>query len=408
MMIKALHPQNSFPFVLAIASPKTNEGLIQLLGETFLQSEISPYRHILPRVPPPNLQDIWRLYQFFPGSFPLHHLETLWPDSQFTYAVFFSHPVNRFENLALSSDDENKELIGLPVLIRCLGAGGLLHHPAYAANFQGKYTRMLSKDGDWATRLKQAFTRLEQMDFVGLTEQIEDSLTLLAWRFGWPPIRYSRRKNVSPGRERRSQVLSEALRKEVQAKEWADKRLYAAGKERFARDWAQFEAYRQEAGEGWWRQRLVEEVAIERIGRSGVLYDLRRVYPGQGWYPGEAHPRFGVIRWSGPETQSYVYFYIQPQRDVRLLVRIVGWLKQQVKESWTVRVNGKEGRIIRRWREEGSEVIEVAIPGEQLAKDGVQEVAFEVVETVAPAEIGVGADERKLGLAYQWIAVFAA
>jgi hypothetical protein len=79
--------------------------------------------------------------------------------------------------------------------------------------------------------LRLACQRLEDMEFVGIVENFDESLALLSRVFGWPVPSYER-LNVAPKRTRQADIEPDILREIIEANE-LDLELYEFGRSLF-------------------------------------------------------------------------------------------------------------------------------------------------------------------------------
>jgi len=105
-------------------------------------------------------------------------------------------------------------------------------HPAGLDEYSviyGEMTKRLPTRDDLAT----ACRRLEEMEFVGITERFHESIELLCWTFGWKVPEYES-MNIAPTRTRRDAIAPDILEALMQAHE-LDFELYEFAKSLFAR-----------------------------------------------------------------------------------------------------------------------------------------------------------------------------
>ena len=84
------------------------------------------------------------------------------------------------------------------------------------------------RGGSETEALRLAKDHLAQCDFVGILEQIEDSLDLMSYTFGWPPVVEIPLENATSGRVRLEQVDS-GLRQRIKERSCLDMELYDYG-----------------------------------------------------------------------------------------------------------------------------------------------------------------------------------
>jgi hypothetical protein len=86
--------------------------------------------------------------------------------------------------------------------------------------------------GELGPDLTKAIQRLNRFAFVGLTERFRESLALLAYTFGWGPIREMPMRNVTEKRIRQDQLADQTIARIRELNEM-DLALYAHAQELF-------------------------------------------------------------------------------------------------------------------------------------------------------------------------------
>ena len=247
--------------------------------------------------------------------------------------------------------------------------------------------------------LKRAKERLAKFDFVGITERFDESLELFCYTFGFAPIGSSRSLNVSPNREERANIDAKILHKIAEVN-WADVELYKFG-------CALLENQLREM-----KVRKPDDSTAQKVNLlSSINFTFERVDPGSGWQVAESHPRYGVIRWSGPETTSTLYMPVAAQNDLIIRFRVVSSIAPDILNSLTLSVNNYSVALTQRHDgTQGGVVFEGSIPHTMLVETQArQSISFHVNRTLAPKELGQGSeDERALGLCYHWLAIYPA
>jgi glycosyltransferase involved in cell wall biosynthesis len=274
--------------------------------------------------------------------------------------------------------------------------------------------------------LDRARQTLASFAFVGLTERFQESLFLLSYTFGWPPVREYRSLNVASVRPRREQLPGHLLDRLAQLNR-VDLDLYDHGRRLFE---ARYERMSAELLERYGRrthahlgrsvppeviagllERHHQRRFVQRQPATNALklrFDQKMV--GTGWHARNSHSAHGTYRWSGPGRRSTVDLPIAAVGDRWLTVSVALHITDVVLASLRVTVNGEGIRLHRRAGEAGATLVEGRIPASALARTpGCVRIVFEVAETVKPTTIVPDSDdERALGIAVNWLEVAAA
>jgi hypothetical protein len=130
-------------------------------------------------------------------------------------------------------------------------------------------------------------------------------------------------------------------------------------------------------------------------------------YQGFEWHALEEQPGVGKYRWSGPSTRSSIVLPVTIDRPLEITLLVVGWISDAILQSAKLHSNDVAidarltahgtGRFL--WR--GS-----VQPG-QLAAEGRGDlrITLTVDRTHRPFDLGLGDDQRWLGLAVAWVEV---
>ena len=80
--------------------------------------------------------------------------------------------------------------------------GGTGQHRYVNSMWKAPDTRKLLSDGAGREVLARALRLLRRMDFVGLAERFSESMTLLTWWLGLPPLNVTCTANATPQADR--------------------------------------------------------------------------------------------------------------------------------------------------------------------------------------------------------------
>ncbi len=405
-MIKILYPLLPDSFFFLHIPKCAGTSLIDLLDSMYVKDEIYPNHYNIPllrQTPPAKIQT----YRFFRGHLPVSILSSKLGFTPVMITVL-RDPVTRLISNFEMRQRVPDPLRGLQSQLQQLTLEEFLDHPLYRVEFAHRATRLFGQPAvgrhSEKPNLDRALQVLHTCSVVGTTERFSDFLSLLAWEFKWPPIRYSRRKNVSPNREKRAEI-SDSVKERIRELEWADGRLYDNGRTRFEQAWERMQLEINSAGSNAWQERvLMPHIDNGKASQAeSYFYDFSRVFPGQGWYAAERHPKYGLVRWSGPEERSYLYFYTSSFQDLTMSFRVVNWVKKASIKNLQVFINGKPARIHKSVQDSDGVIFHVLINKSLLSDAPLQEISLSIPKTYVPSR----KEGRALGLCYQWMLLHA-
>jgi hypothetical protein len=267
--------------------------------------------------------------------------------------------------------------------------------------------------------------RLERAAFFGLTERFQDSLFLLSFVFGWPPIPNSLALNRAPA-SGRSPELNPRTLSLIKERVDLDLELYEFARELFERRFrAMTRRLLQQYGDGRHpdpQSPLPDGTIVALLEKH---YDARRTRRQQawvtdrgasylylpsspsegafGWYPLDVSPLHGPVRWSGPGLQSTLDLPCPRGGKIRVSFRMVMALQPDVADGLTLTANGTPVTLTRVSERSGPTVFSGTIPVEATAKPFVR-LVFSVPRTVAACSVDPSnRDERPLGILLNWV-----
>jgi len=235
-----------------------------------------------------------------------------------------------------------------------------------------------------AELLDAAIRSLETFAWVGLTEQFQDSVFLLAYIFGWHPAVEYQSLRVVTQKSRRTGIADEVIAA-IAAQNQLDTALYHYAKQRFERQFLQMltELNQQYGladfqlpsvkGDGWdsaelkWgdgdRPTLAQlKPSLERHYETRFLaahpspfttldFDFRQATFGTGWHRRNGGSNglksTGVpFRWTGPGTSSTLDFPLVTKTDLAVKLHISNSVAVDVLDSLTLTVNSHPVKLL--------------------------------------------------------------
>jgi hypothetical protein len=375
---------------------------ISLLDERYVIDEIIPTHYDINMLRDKITDKQLAGYRFIRGHLPYDMVVPRLPEHP-RILTFLREPVVRLISNFQMRQRVSDPLQGLQGTLQSIALEEFLVRRDLVDIFSNRATRLmggntLDPNGMEIPNLELAKERLAGFDFVGIVESYNDSLALFSYIFDFPPLQGGRVLNVSPDREKRN-AISQSTLERVAEIEWADIELYKFGCQLFEQQFARM------------KQELAEGVQYPQPHKKSEIHDdFSLVDPGMGWHVAERHSVYGVIRWSGPETISYLRYPLKTDGDVMLKFSILQSIAPDILDSLIVRVNG---RVIplKKSRDEGGQIDFVANISRNVLQisNELTVLAFEVKRAISPKDIDAQSpDARLLGLCYHKLSLLPA
>ncbi|QKK06804.1 MAG: sulfotransferase family 2 domain-containing protein [Planctomycetota bacterium] len=241
---------------------------------------------------------------------------------------------------------------------------------------------------------------LDRIAFVGIQEQFDETLRLLSYTFGWPPVESFPSFNSAKVPFDASQLTDEVVGR-VRELTTIDQEVYDYGAELFRSRLAALDTAEEE--------RSYREVMASRPRESRVAFGFDRAILGTNWLVRERSDG-PWHRWSGPTRVTTMDLPLATERPLVLRFR-AGARTREVLDSVEVFVNDE--RVPQRWWNtedppKGRRVFEASLSPEVLGRNpAYTRIRFEVERAIVPAEEWPGEkDRRSLALYFHWLEVF--
>ncbi|WP_231561549.1 sulfotransferase family protein [Nitrosococcus oceani] len=274
-------------------------------------------------------------------------------------------------------------------------------------------------------RLERAKRMLHACAWFGLAERFDESMALLSWIFGWPPLGQVQRLRVAPGSSNTDDLPEEVFEKVLSCNE-LDMALYQEAERVFEirltdmlRDLGRYTEPGEVVPGAFVDNPALVSQLLDRhyrhhleaqpLAQENLYLSLKEPLLGSGWHRREQAPADNsTFRWSGPGTESFIDLPLQGGQEWVLEFRIVHALALDVLDSLWVTANGTplelemtEGTketTVRRYRS--------LILAKVIAKksSGPVRLVFKVNRTLSPQSLDpANPDERQVGIALNWI-----
>jgi hypothetical protein len=430
-----LQPDDQLCFVRI---PKTGSTtLISILDAQFALSEICPYLVAeLPHADPAEL-DRYRLFRDH-FDYDIKNYLSRSP----VYLTMLRHPIDRAisyyefckrgtnpgpfdQYLKQAANQGLKAFVCHPdptirirtanLQIRQIAAGlGNRHaNPFEASPLESQYS-----DDDL---LALAKAHLQEFAFVGVTERFNDAVLLLAYIFGWYPVKDYQSLRVANKKAKRDELDQDTLNAIAEANQ-QDLELYEYAQHLFAEQYQQMQMeLQQKYGEFNLDQthRVLEKHYEARYTERSpdrlttLDFNFLQAMSGSGW-----HRRNGAysglrvkgipFRWTGPGTESTLDFPLAIETDLTIRIRVTNAVTADVLESLQLKVNGQIIPLTLSLRRGNTAVFEGILPQSILATSSrLTRLTFCVNRTVSLQAINPsGSDQRIVGLAIQGLQIF--
>ncbi|ADJ29189.1 sulfotransferase family 2 domain-containing protein, partial [Nitrosococcus watsonii] len=274
-------------------------------------------------------------------------------------------------------------------------------------------------------RLERAKRMLHACAWLGLAERFDESMALLSWTFGWPPVGQVQKLRVAPGGSN-SDDLPEEVREKVLNCNKLDMALYQEAERlfqdrvadmlgdlmRYARPgevvpgtFAKNPALVNQLLDRHYRHHL----EARPLAQESLYLSLQEPLLGSGWHRRERAPADNsTFRWSGPGTESFIDLPIQGGQEWMLEFRIVHALALDILGSLQVTAHGVplELEITEGTRETTVRRYRCLLPVNIIADKsrGLVRLVFKVNRTLSPQSLDpANPDERQVGIALNWL-----
>lgn len=188
------------------------------------------------------------------------------------------------------------------------------------------------------SHLREAKANLRRYKLVGLSERMQESLDMLSFVFGWPPIndvainetpKILERENVAPWALGRIRELNSL-----------DMELYDCALELFERQKIVVPKFvnRLEFLNGNYLDRY-KNIGIERQERFSRKLSFGPV--GSSWWEWEERPNGGGCRWTGPGVDSIIDVPVIKNRDLLISFRLAGYALETILSTAIISADGK-------------------------------------------------------------------
>jgi len=271
--------------------------------------------------------------------------------------------------------------------------------------------------------LELAKKHLSSFPFFGLMERFEDSLNLLCYVFGWRPIKFVKKRNVTPDsiKKELDEETNSAISKLIQL----DNQLYQYAKNLFEENINQmtkdlknkfYNVKMKNLSPTELIFQLLEQNYEQRIQKQKILlqesidYNFIEKISGTGWYYRALNEnKQSGLRWTGPSTESSIDFSLK--RDKDLIIRFcIKPIKKKLLENLTLHIDGTQIDLKISAENMGTVIFEGSIS--KLIKPEEKKFSrlmFNIDKTFNPSSLITSSkDTRKLGLLFYWIKIFHA
>lgn len=321
---------------------------------------------------------------------------------------------DRLKNLEMSID-EYMDSVNLQSSIMNLQTTILGWH--IEAPVQTLQDLMRPMDRSDQVSLELAKDRIDSLEFIGITERMSESISLMAYTFGFPPIMSVPNLNVTPKRLKipkltpnQFQKLSRLNRLDLDLYDYAQM-LFELRCEKMKLDLT--------TRYGNITPALSIEEMLERdywqtyIDKNSELlkaikYDFREPFPHAGWYDVEMVNCQQWV-WSGPENKSFIDLPLDRTGELQISFMVRYCISTAILDSLTLSVDDNIVPLNSFKEVNGTTIYNGTIKPVVKDKQNIaSRLLFCVDHTEYPAGVDSNTlDRRLLGVAVSWIEIFS-
>lgn len=257
-----------------------------------------------------------------------------------------------------------------------------------------------------AERLVRSKKFIDACSWFGMLERFDESMQLLCYSMAWPPIGQSQKLNTY----KKKPKLTAAEQKALELINAEDLALYEYASEIFKQKVAAMKVSLEK-----WRSNNHQSVddlldahyqyhqSHQKTKLSApYTYDFSQKLMGQQWHRRELmQPENEYFRWTGPDAQASLDFWVKPQ-DFTIKIRIINATSPDIIESLGISINGQAVE----WYSSESGVVRVltlSCPKEFIKHNGLLRLGFKCQTMVSHQQAFGSHDERLVGVAIHWI-----
>ncbi|MFM7149029.1 MAG: hypothetical protein ACKO23_04225, partial [Gemmataceae bacterium] len=225
--------------------------------------------------------------------------------------------------------------------------------------------------------------------FVGLTEQLDDSLATLSREFGWPIPDVAPSQNVTQKRPKLMDLDAET-RNWLEENTALDRELYDFGKQLF-REWGQKLDERQNAS------------VSSNVSTRQVRFTFDRPIPGHGWWTREQNDS-GSFCWCEPD--AWLTLPAPAKQDLVVEIEALPILPMKFTSNLELKIDGQTVPV---QRQEGSKGLRFTAKVFRQENSGPIRLDLHVPDPIRPCDIEPSSsDNRLLSLAVKEVRLRAA
>ncbi len=252
-------------------------------------------------------------------------------------------------------------------------------------------------------RLQRAIRFIQKSRWFGLLERFDESMQLLCFEMGWPPIGPTQKLNTFT----QKQVLSESLQKKLQSINQQDIKLYGEAEflfeTRFKAMKSSLEQIRRHEDDSI--DDLLD-LRYQYLNQNTLLnfvkYDFSQVLLGNQWHRRELmQPEEEYFRWTGPHAKASIDFWLNSQ-NYSITVRIINAISKEVLDGLRIKVNDHELE----WKTVDTgvvRIIEMNCTKAMIADNGLVRLSFDTGKVKSHQDAFNSDDQRLVGIAVHWI-----
>lgn len=250
-------------------------------------------------------------------------------------------------------------------------------------------------------RLKQFILNCK---WFGILEQYEQSIDLLCYVMGWPPVTKFQKLNV----HNRAQEVAPEISERLQALNQFDSRLYNFAQREFEQRYNRMLVEMSLSKNACHKD--IKKAIDERYQKNQSGIQVKKQFTpkqpiiGDQWHRREWNPESKkYFCWSGPGENSFIDIWVQPKNYI-LKIKIINIISPSLIKNLKISINDKQLK----WSIESNGSIHnliIQCDKEMITDAGLIRIHFMYQDIKAHKEVFGGDDHRRVGLALESILI---